>query len=376
MSIPFMYHEIQAENSRDTFGEYDNVDFLCTFEGRALLCNSVRLIGDLRVTKGGSNLDASANVYLDKTIGAHALVDQIQTSFQSAGVVESFTAYPRYVGMKYDTTHTENDACVSEYVSELRQPFDRATKSILEGAVTDASGSTLNLPVSFSIKPDFVLNAATGRGSDPANTSLSYTKSGAIRVVFTLNRVANVLWGQSVDATCSYGLTNLRLQFTSVPDNSNTTFHRVKYHIKQSILSSQSNIQTKVPAVCSAVSCSFVKQSDENALTKNANERQRMPQLDQLQFLFNNATNELVQYVIEDRTEVLMRYVNSFMDVDHSRMSLKNIANNNVAGVGLDFQEDVNLASQTFSIILNSADNSISTDPRTIHLYFHSFTQV
>jgi hypothetical protein len=371
-----MQHEIQAENSRSTFGEYDNVDFLLTFEGRALLCNSIRLVGDLRVTKGGANLDASNNVYLDKTIGAHALVDQIQTSFQRAGVVESFTNYPRYVGMKYDATHTEEDACVSEYVCELRQPFDRMMKSVLEGSVTDASGSTYNQPVPFSIKPDFVLNSATGKGSDPANTSLSYNKSGAIRVVFTLNRVGNVLWGQSVDATCTYSLTNLRLQFLSVPDNSNTTFHRVKYHIKQSVLSSQSNIQTKVPAVCNAVSCSFVKQSDETALTSNAQERQRLPQLDQLQFLFNNATNELVQYVIDDRTEVDMRYIRSFKDVDHSRFNLKNIANNNVAGVGLDFQQPVNLANQTFSIILNSADNTISANPRTIHLYFHSFTEV
>jgi len=50
MSTPFLYHSIEPENSKATYTEYDNVDFVMNFEGRKLVCNTVRLEGSIKVS--------------------------------------------------------------------------------------------------------------------------------------------------------------------------------------------------------------------------------------------------------------------------------------------------------------------------------------
>jgi hypothetical protein len=377
MAAPYLFHEIQPENSKSQYTEFNNLDFVMTFEGRKLLCNSVKLQADLRITKGGANITDSEDIKMDASIGAHGVVESINTSFQNVGRVENLNSYPRYVGMVADTTTTKEDMCNSENICEMRAMTDKILKVQLSGFTTDASGSTTNNPNSFSIKPLFVLNSAVGK-EDPNNVELSFKKSGVIRVSFTLARVFNLLFGNDVDSTCSYTLTNVRLAFTSVPEDNvaNTLIHKTKYHIKQSILSSRSNVAAQVPAVCNAVSTSFVRQSEENAAIYNSYQRQHFPLLDQLQYLFNNNTNARIQYTIKNKQDALQRYISSFRDVKHSQVNLVNLSANKAYGLGLFWEQYVNLANQTFNISLNSADSTISADPFSIHAYFHSVVEV
>jgi len=372
MSVPFLQHSVLPENSQSSYTEYNNVDFLMTFENRALLGNSVRLVGEVRVKDAGVDLDNSKKVYLDPQIGAHSFIESINTSIQSAGNIENLTGYARLVGMTEDATLDPNSQMNSENRSELKAPKKEMTLLELIGEETGASTS-INDKCSFSIKPQFCLNATSGVGSN--NTAISYTKSGAIRVVFNLARVFNALNGEDVDSNITYELVNLRLEYLSVPDDTpnNKTFHRVKYHIRQSVLSSRSNVSSKVPASCSGVSCSVVRAADENAGTKNGYERQFLPLIDQLQFLFNNNTNEYIAYKLDDREEILMRYIESLKDTHQNSMSLSNLKANKSFGIGLFFGgEMVNLANQTFNISIVSNDSTINTNPLSLHLYFHS----
>ena len=103
---------------------------------------------------------------------------------------------------------------------------------------------------------------------------------------------------------------------------------------------------------CWAAQASFVRQASENAAAENSYRREEFPLLDTLQFLFNNATNEYIQYKLDDRNEVLMRYIQSLQDTGHNRMSLKNLKGNHSYGVGLSFQGDVDLRNQLFNIVL------------------------
>ena len=67
-----------------------------------------------------------------------------------------------------------------------------------------------------------------------------------------------------------------------------------------------------------------------------------------------------------------MRYIDSMRETGHSRVNLPNLKGNHAYGVGLRFDAPIDLRNQTFNINFNSADDSINTDPLSIHLYFHS----
>jgi len=378
MSAPFLYHSVEPENSKATYTEYDNVDFVMNFEGRKLVCNTVRLEGLLRVSTQGVNLPLdgagaiTTKIFIDPSIGIHSVVDSIQTSVLSLGSVENFNGYARYVGMTEDTTTNNNDMCNSENLSELKFPMLQIMP-VLHGEVA-RNNANLNNPNSFSFKPQFILNTASevnGQG-----LGMSFNKTGTIRVVFSLTRINDVLFGPDVDNTTTYQLENLRLVFTSIPEDGvkNNTVHKVKYHIKQSILSRTTNISSNIPAKCSGVSCSFITQAKENTTGDNSYNRETYPDLQELQFLFNNNTNEYITYQIRDNDEVLLRYLLSMGKTSkHNRTQLTELSGKHSYGVGLDFQGMIDLSTQTFNVVLNSNSD---IQPMSIHLYFHSMVEV
>ena len=376
---PFLNHSIQPENSASEYSEFQTLDFVATCEGRRFLANSFRISGNVRVLPDtsvpGTPVDsATQQIRIDGKVGAHGFIEAIQTSMQGVGgVVENLTGYGRYCGMVSDGTQSENDLFNSEMVCEMKAPFDAMVTDNLEGFETAQTGSTINDPNSFSIKPLFVLNA-TSSADGSGDLTMSYKKTGAIRIQVTLARNFASLFGKNVSGTTGYKLSDVRLEFISVPEtgSSNKTAHRVKYHIRQSILSESTNVSAKIPAVCNSMSCSFIKASDENVAVANNYQRQSLPDVTQLQFLFNNNTNELVQYVINDRTEMLMRYLDSFGGRPHNSMTLKNLKGNKSYGLGLEFGEYVDLTNQTFNMQLTSGVSSAS--PFSAHLYFHSLT--
>jgi len=378
MSAPFLYHSVEPENSKATYTEYDNVDFVMNFEGRKLVCNTVRLEGLLRVSTQGVNLPLdgagaiTTKIFIDPSIGIHSVVDSIQTSVLSLGSVENFNGYARYVGMTEDTTTNNNDMCNSENLSELKFPMLQIMP-VLHGEVA-RNNANLNNPNSFSFKPQFILNTASEVNRQ--GLGMSFNKTGTIRVVFSLARINDVLFGPDVDNTTTYQLENLRLVFTSIPEDGvkNNTVHKVKYHIKQSILSRTTNISSNIPAKCSGVSRSFITQAKENTTGDNSYNRETYPDLQELQFLFNNNTNEYITYQIRDNDEVLLRYLQSMGKTSkHNRTQLTELSGKHSYGVGLDFQGMIDLSTQTFNVVLNSNSD---IQPMSIHLYFHSMVEV
>ena len=50
-----LYHQVEPQATQTTYKSFDNVDFVINAgEGRALLKNSVRILGDLKVNSTGS----------------------------------------------------------------------------------------------------------------------------------------------------------------------------------------------------------------------------------------------------------------------------------------------------------------------------------
>jgi len=373
------YHSVIPENNKASFGEYDNIDFQLTFEGRAMNMNSLRITGDLSVTQNGLPLSDSTNIAkdikLDRLVGAHAFIESVTTSFFNGGnVIENLTEYPRYVKMKNAGRKGVNQMNNGSNVCELLAPVDDMTNLMLKGT-TPKNNSTAQLdPLNpdFSIKPEICLNNSSG------SASLPYSRTGAIRLTVNLGRVFSALYGLDVSNQTSYSISNLKVSFTSVPEdpaNTDAVVMRTVVNLKQSIESSFANIGVKVPAICDRMSASFQVQNNENTAKNNNTELAKVPNLSELQFLFNDSTNSLVSFLLRDYEEIVSRYIDSFYDTGKNALSTYNLADNDGFGAGLDFDDFIDLRNQKFNLQLQSGITSQAQN-MIIYMYFHSVIKV
>lgn len=363
------YHTVQPSNTKALYSEYDSVDFELTFEQRQLLPNSIRIEADLDVWTDGQTASnrvvAADKIYIDPKIGAHSFLSSITTELQQQGVVENFQEYPRYVRMATEATIASNDVFNSENVCELRTPSLKVSNAVIMG-----QGSTTAFrSADFSIKPMFCLNTLSG--------PLSYTRSGAIRVTVHLSRYYSALFGAGMTTNVIYQLKNLRLCYMTQPDASNPkskVMMRTRLNLKQSVASAFANISTRVPAVCNAVSCSVQLQANENDPYANNNKTEVLPNVKELQFLFNDSQNEYITYQIKDREELLRRYIQSFADTGSNNVSITKLRANSGWGVGLPFRDFIDLSNQKFNVQLTT--DVQSTAPYILYMYFHSTASV
>ena len=365
------YHSVLPENTKDSYGEYDTVDFQLTFENRQLVSNSIRIEADLDVYSAGTTkLTAANRIYIDNQIGGHTFFSHITTELQSKGVVENLQEYPRYVRMLAEGSMSPDDVFNSENVCELRTPGKKVTNALLMGIVDDNDKITAGDSRSndFAIKPIFALNQMSG--------DLSYNKSGAVRVSVKLARNFSALYGPDMAAGSNYVIKNLRLSFMSTPDSGSKSpiQMRTKLNIKQSVNSAVANISTKVPAVCNSVSCSFQRQSRENTMNFNNVETEVLPNVKELQFLFNDSQSQYITFQIKDQQELLKRYLQSLSDGKSNRLSLLNLRANKGYGIGLDFRDFIDLSNQKFNVQLVS--DVQSTDKYIMYMYFHSLLSI
>ena len=366
------YHQVIPQQQKDQYTEYDSVDFEMTFENRFLAPSSIRIEADLEVLADGSNLIATEKIYIDPKIGAHSFISTITTELQNGGVIENYQEVPRYMRMLADTTMANSDVMNSENTCELRTPNIKLSQAVLAGNKMNAGAATV-VPPDFSIKPNFCLNTI--------NAPLDYNKTGAIRVTIKLARNFAALYGPDVKAATSYQLKNLKLVYSSVDKSmakaNQKVSMRTKLNIKQTASSALSNISTKVPAVCRAVSCSFQKLSDENSMFYNNVETVVPPNIKELSFMFNDTQNEYITYLMKGREEVLARYIDSFADTGSNDISLELLEASKGYGIGLQFgtasaPSFIDLSNQKFNLQITSdiAEGYI------LYMFFHSVATV
>ena len=372
-----IYAEIIPENYLPNgYGEFNNVDFVLTFEGATLDLGSLRLLADLEVVTGatGLTLDDPTNytkdIRYDNMVGSHSFVESIQTEINGE-IIESITEYPRMVKMLNTATQSQTDLMNASNVCQLKVPFDNLSNAVLKGEkVKNNDNVVIRRNPDFSCKLKMCLNSV--------NDSLPYSRSGEVRVTVNLARNFSALYGSDVDSTTKYTLKNLRLSFTSHPDDGTHDEPipvRTMSNIKQSIQSSFANVSSKVPAVVSAVSCSFNYQSDENTPLNNNLALVKIPLVSQVQWLFNDSSNEYVSYVVRDNVEIVDRYITSFKDMGVNSMSLQNLTDNNAYGIGLNFGGDmIDLRNQKFNTQIQSGLSSAT--PLIMFMYFHSVSSV
>ena len=134
------------------------------------------------------------------------------------------------------------------------------------------------------------------------------------------------------------------------------------------------NIAVKVPAVVNAVSCSFLAQGSENSLRDNTLGLEKLPNVNQVQFMFNDSTSSYISFLLRDNVEIIGRYIDSFYESPRNALTVNNQMNNDGYGIGLDMDDFVDLRNQKFTLQVDSAVSNLN--PFIIYMYFHSIISV
>lgn len=383
MSEPaFLYHEILPENNKASYGAHENVDFNLTFQGRAMNLGSVRIEGELEVKYAGRFLNSDDNVggvikdksiYLNPAVGAHSCFESITTSVQGV-VVETAMDYNRWVNLATRATSEQGDfGNQSDQTCELKASYFQHTLPLLQGNEPDKQPTVpIRLNPDFSVKPMIALNSSV--------RAMPYSKSGVIRLTLNMARVNQILWGKDMDGQVTYSCKDLRVTFTSIPeedaDMKTPIRLRTKIAMKQSIQSQLSNVALRVPGICTGVSCCFLPQTQENSQKADALQIVTVPNMNSVQFAFNDATSQLISFKLKSNTEIIGNFIKSMVDTGLSTLTPTQWANNEGYGVGVSFNgQAVDLRNQKFSVQTNATGVNAAT-PYVIFLYFHSFVDM
>lgn len=370
-----LYHETDPQATQTKYTEFDNVDFVINVgEGRALLKNSVRILGDLRVDSDGAGTrNAAAGLGFNRNAGAHSFFQSVQVSMQNAGLVENVQNYPRLVNMLSVASNASTDLINSDRICELRAFNDELTQLWTQGHNTYVEGGgaeqATEQDFDFSLKPMCALNAMSGG-------DLAASKSGAITLTCNMARNIDALSGKTQNnGTCVYSIRNLRCTFQSVlaDPKAPVTGMRTTYNVKSNVLSGAASISANVPAICSGVSISFIETARDSANTFDSYALERPLAISEVQYLFNDQTNSLVTYVISDETEMLERFISSMLNTGHNQVSIDTFRANEGFALGLDFDGLVDLSKNRFTMQLQSAANS---QPSNVYMYFHSVSSM
>ena len=362
------YHSAQPENVKTTYGEFDSIDFVLAFAGRSIICNSIRLEADLKIYSTGTTLITKSNdVYIDPKIGGHGLISSVVTQFQSQGVVENLTEYPRHVRMLTDGTLSDNDMLNSDYVCELKSPHRTISNKTLlpqipkeygsgNGRIVNSGITTrvlkdemINFP-DFSIKPRICINKVVGQ-----NIRMSYEQCGAIKLSFTLERNLGVLYGNDVTTNYNYKLENVKVCFMTAPDQKPQPLTMINtLCLKSSLTSAVTNLSSKVPAVCNSMSASFLQQDREYSPNFNNVELEEPPHISRISYMFNDSFNQYVSYEIKDRVEMLQRGLDSMSSGSSNAMDLNKLSANESFITGINWEQYIDLSNQKFNVNLIS----------------------
>jgi len=367
--MSLQYAQVQPESLKSSYKQNETVDFVLTFEGKKLLLNNLRLVGNIRVNSTGTTrLTDEDDIFIDNLVGIHSVINRVNTEFQTKKNVENFKHYNRYYSMLMKTTNTQDDMFNGSQLCELKSADETFTRNML---IESNNGEN----VDFSIKPYFILNNAIAE--DGARASISYTETGAVKISFDLARNTDVLYGSDCVADTSYELSNLKLHYIVVPDDGKKQKLTMltKASLKPELASTNAVLSSKIPVICNSCSISFQKRSNENTTLHNNLAMERLPNLRRVEFLFNDNQMNYITYILEDYNEIIQRYLESFGSKDNS-LTLSRINGNKAFGVGTAFNGlgYINLSNQKFNVKLES--DVKSSDPYNAYLFFHGILEL
>ena len=359
-----LYHSINPEANRSTYEEFNTVDFVLNTD-RNIVRNSIRIEGKLRVNSTGQQrCQYSDRICMNKRVGIHSLLESCRTEVNGSIIENIKSDYSRFVHMDQSATKSPDDYYHGSELCELKAPSTDASIAYCAGEADKTNVGQIFDDIDFSFKPYICLN----RASDDLQMS---RMGNMIRLSFNLARKENMLGGIGVVAGTNYAISDLRVTFTSKPPAPVPRIQmRSVVDIKAILNTTNANIQTRVPAVCHGCSISFLKSSKENDRNLDTLALERPPAITAVEFLFNDAVNQLQQFEQKDYGEYLSNYLASLGSAGIHNANPNLVKGNSVFGLGLDFNAEVDLSQQKFGFQLRS-DIAANTE-YIAYMFFHS----
>lgn len=378
------YRSIFPLSQRAEYTADGNVDFVLSLDNEKLLPGSVVLEGEVAVFSNLSTQVAYAgeDIRFDPRVGWHALCRDWTTEFQNVGVIESFVNYPRWVKMNTVATQFDDSlASESALACEGRAPTEGIARGHLYGR------STADPYVPFSIVPQIVINKASG--------PLSSAATGQIRLRVRLAPNTEALFGEGMTFDVGYQIKNLKLRFQTIPDDGKLNPVQLEIHTvyRSNCDSTNQNISTFVPTLCSAVQMSFINQADEGTIKKNYLELSPLPGLaplgavganpvasdsygiERLYYAINDTdSGAVVDFTFESREEIVRNGLRAF-DAKMAKYGAL-LRHFNTPGAndcyisGIPFGNLINFQSNKFAVELQSQCSSTTAGAYVAYLYF------
>lgn len=358
------YGKIDPEQIKDTYGEYDVVDFMINTD-RNIVSGSIRLEGDIEFQTAGARIDHTNSIYYNPHTGIHGVCESISTQLGGSGeVVEFIQNYGRYCNMKNAVNKDDDDYFNSRDVCELMVSSAEQAKQICRGKVHQNSDNTIE-DGDFSFVPQFCLN----RVSNGSSVSLA-PYNNLVKVSVNLARNFSFLTGAGVVATSQYLLKNLKMTFRTVPSSPTPNLMcRSFVSLKQTISTNNASVNTRVPAIAEGVSVSFLQQQKENTGIDNNYQLEKPPQPKSVKYMFNDNSSNYITYSITDIGEMVQGGIESMNGGKHNSVNPTKQGGVNGWVMGANFNGAIDLRSQKFTMELES---SISTIPYLVFMFFHT----
>lgn len=371
------YHIVNPANVKSEYTQFNTVDFEMSFENRKLVGNMLRL--NFKVDWEAAR-DLDKKQMWDSFVGGHSLIDRIDVYMANVGVIESISDYPRYVSaISKPALSVEDVAFNSQFVCEGRTASSELSNKLLLGTIDIdkvAAASWADLvnfrePLDVSLKLQCCLNKMLG------DNLLPFVKSGMLRLSVQLSKTFYALFG---DADLNYQLKDMSLFFMSMPDDgvySSQYTMRVVTGLPQSLQSTFSNLSIKAPIIADSMFATAIRQADLDISTSNSLANQRIPDVTELEFIFNDSFSQEITYTFRDsETDILENYIKAVNKViDSNSCSLDRMAANDSWGLGLYFGgQFLDLSRNKIGINIRSSINS--TDPYVLYLFFSGIISI
>ena len=370
------YCQIFPQNVKSSYTEFDQIDFVLSGQGQKLIDNTVTLCADVNITGTDPAYTAQTPIYINNLAGGHGFIASVAVSSVNLGQLEYIAEYPKLVTAIANASLNESmDTFNSNLSCELRTPNPAISSALLYGLFS--RGKT-NDPI-FRTAPDMSLKLNCCLNSMVGDPLLPFAKTGDITITLQLERIVNALYGQpTVGANFTYTLSNLRLNYLTTPDDGvyskNYTFN-VYSSIRQSIQSSYANVTTKAPVLANSVFCTFIQQNNESNPGFDNLMQEYLPGVTEVQFLWNGNFSQSVVYSLNNVEEILKNYIEAIGGkVGVNNASLQCLAQNKAYGIGLKFNQPVNLAQNAFTLNIKSAIDG--TSPYTIYMHFNGLLSI
>ena len=363
-----LYHSSDPVSTQSVYNQFNSVDLVISVgEGRSLVENSVRINADLRVLASGAGdtgVVTTEKRCFNPNVGGHSFFSNISVKTQNQGNIENSQNYCRMVSQDSVASLNELDMLNSSNQCELKCSTQDIATDLAQGFnPIIGTGTVVPVDSDFSIRPLICLNKM--------DRDLPFDKTGIITVSANLARNMDALYGPLQDSSSSYELRNIRLSYKSIPDPKlpDPVNMKVVHNVKSNMLSGTTTISVNVPAVCDSVAMNFIPVAHDSVQVFDSYKLENIKGFNEVQFQMNESTsNSLITYVLSDQTEILQRFIDAIRDTSHNQVSSDKFRANGGWGMGLKFDEPIDLSQNRFTAQIQSAVNNIY--PVNVYMYF------